>query len=135
MAPATCEEINDAACEASKVATEETENSREGKASTSSGTSLTTSGELKMTPMENLKTATILVGMGLAIFLGALVSYFEQDPTHEKLIVSAGYEYRGDRHPGHYERLQLLERCRMVWLGIVSSYRQFACMLQMGEGC
>ena len=127
MATARSEEINDAGSEAS--------NSREDKVSRSSGTSLTMSGESRVTPMENLKTATILVGMGLAIFLGALVSYLEQDPTHEKLIVSAGYEYRGDRHPGHYERLQLLERCRMVWLGIVSRYTRFECMLQTGEGC
>lgn len=102
------EKTDQPAGKASQPAVNKIERSQDDMASTSSsGASVTAPTESKAKPIENIRIAVILLGMGLAIFLGALVRPARKDlqkrPTEKKLISSAGHEYRGDRHPSHYQ--------------------------------
>ena len=57
----------------SQPAVNNIEKSQDDMASTSSGESVTAPTESKAESIENIRTAITLLGMGLAIFLGALV--------------------------------------------------------------
>ena len=67
------EKTDQAAGEARQSAVNKNERSQDDMASTSSGESGTTPTKSKAKPIEKFRTAIILLGMGLAIFLGALV--------------------------------------------------------------
>lgn len=67
------EKTDEAAAKANQPAVNKIKRSQDDMASTSSGESVTAPTESKVKSIENLRTATILLGMGLAIFLGALV--------------------------------------------------------------
>ena len=74
------EKTDQPAGKASQPAVNKVERSQDDIASTSSsGESMTAPTESKAKPIENIRIAVILLGMGLAIFLGALVRPARKD--------------------------------------------------------
>ena len=67
------ENTDEAIAKVSQPAVNNIERSQDDMASTSSGESVTAPTGSKAESIENIRTAIILLGMGLAIFLGALV--------------------------------------------------------------